>query len=71
MKEKIQVKITNKDTFTIPQLETGINSISNQKAREFADNLSSEYIKILISQGELVKNEEESTNNSEVYDLVY
>ena len=71
MKEKIQVKITSKDTFAIPQLETGINSMSNLKAREFADNLSSGHIKILINQGELVKNEAESTNNSGVYDLVY
>ena len=71
MKEKIQIKISNKDTFTIPQLETSINSISNQKAREILDNLTYDKIKILNKQGILAKNKKESTNDSEVYDLVY
>jgi hypothetical protein len=71
MKEKIQVKITFRDTFTLPQLETSVNSIDNQTAKEIAGNLSFEYIKILIKQGILVKNEAESSNITEVYDLVY
>jgi len=71
MKEKVQVKIVNKDTLTIPQFEIKINSISNQKAREILDNLSYDKIKTLIKQGILVKNEAESTIISEVYDLVY
>ena len=71
MKEKIQVKIINRDTLTIPQFDICINSISNQKIREILDNLSYDKIIILIKQGILVKNKAESTNISEVYDLVY
>lgn len=71
MKEKIHVRISNFDSSTIPQLETSINSINNHRAKEIAANLSYEYIKILIKQGILVENVEESTNISEIYDLVY
>jgi len=70
MKEKIQVKIT-KQGFTAPQLETSINCIETEKAREFAGNLSFEYIKILIQRGILQKNQSESTNSCDVYDLIY
>lgn len=42
MKEKIQIKIINEDTLTKPQLETSVNSIDNEKARELAGMLSYE-----------------------------
>jgi len=71
MKEKIQVKIINRATKTTPDLETGINSLDNEKAQQIAGNLSYDYIKILIQRGILVKNESESTENCEVYDLIY
>ena len=71
MREKIQVKIINRNTHISPQLETGFNSVDNQKATEIAGNLSYDYIKMLIKHGVLVKNTEKSTDTCEVYDLIY
>jgi len=71
MKDKIQVKIVNRESLSIPHYEICNSSISNLKAREILDNLSYDKIKILINQGILVKNKLESTNITEVYDLVY
>jgi len=71
MKEKIQLKIINRATNTVPQLETGIYNSNNETAQQIAGKLSYDYIKILIRRGILVKNESESNEECEVYDLIY
>ena len=71
MEEKVQVKIINEKTYTTPQLETSIYSSGNEKAIEIAGSLSYDYIKNLISKGVLKYNEEESSQNCKIYDLIY
>ncbi|MDP1621163.1 MAG: hypothetical protein Q8M08_02370 [Bacteroidales bacterium] len=66
MKDKVQVKISQNGS-----ISTNIIDFENEEGQSLLNNLRIEYINKLILSGKLIKNEIESNESEDVYDLIY